>query len=56
VKTNVGKVLSCVYLLLGKEDRITLQLANSNYLPIEVEADKVEVQGVLVGIWRSFES
>lgn len=39
-----------------EEDMITLQPANSNYPPIEVETEKVEVQGVLVGVWRSFES
>lgn len=34
---------------------ITLKPANSKYLPIEAMANKVEVQGVLVGVWRGFE-
>jgi len=32
--------------------KITLKPSNGKYKPIEVAADKVEVQGVLVGVWR----
>lgn len=35
-------------------DRITLKPANTNYHPIEVAAMQVEVQGVLVGVWRGY--
>ncbi|MBE9126872.1 MULTISPECIES: transcriptional repressor LexA [unclassified Coleofasciculus] len=33
-------------------DRVTLKPSNSKYLPIEVTATNVQVQGVLVGVWR----
>jgi repressor LexA len=33
-------------------NKVSLKAANHKYKPIEVAADKVEVQGVLVGIWR----
>ena len=33
-------------------DRITLKPANPKYQPIEVDAEAVEVQGILVGMWR----
>jgi len=33
-------------------EKVSLKPANSKYKPIEVSAEKVEVQGVLVGIWR----
>jgi repressor LexA len=36
-------------------ERITLEPANSKYLPIEVAAKSVQVQGVLVGVWRDYE-
>ena len=32
--------------------KITLKPSNGKYKPIEVAADKVDVQGVLVGVWR----
>jgi repressor LexA len=32
--------------------QVTLQPGNSNYPPIQVSATQVEVQGVLVGVWR----
>lgn len=38
-----------------KSDRVILKPANPKYEPIEVAADSVQVQGVLVGIWRSYE-
>jgi repressor LexA len=36
-------------------ERITLEPANSKYLPIEVAAKSVQVQGVLVGVWRDYD-
>ncbi len=33
-------------------DRVTLKPANESYNPIELMADKVQVQGILVGVWR----
>jgi repressor LexA len=36
------------------DDLVTLKPANRNYLPIEVSATQVEVQGSLVGIWRNY--
>jgi len=36
-------------------DRITLKPANPKYSPIDVTATKVQVQGVLVGVWRGYE-
>lgn len=34
---------------------VILQTANSNYQPIQVLADQVEVLGILVGVWRNYE-
>ncbi|MEM1368910.1 MAG: transcriptional repressor LexA [Cyanobacteria bacterium P01_H01_bin.15] len=31
---------------------VTLRPSNPRYLPIEVSADSVEIQGVLLGVWR----
>ena len=36
-----------------QQDQITLKPSNPKYEPIEVNADAVEIQGVLVGVWRS---
>ncbi|MBD2181106.1 repressor LexA [Planktothrix sp. FACHB-1355] len=36
-------------------DRITLKPANPKYTPIEALADQVQVQGVLVGVWRGYD-
>ena len=36
-----------------KGDRVILKPANANYNPIEVGASEVEVQGILVGMWRN---
>ena len=33
-------------------DRVTLKPANPKYKPIEVDATVVEIQGILVGMWR----
>ena len=35
-------------------EKVTLKPSNPNYLPIEVMANQVEVQGILVGVWRSY--
>ena len=37
-------------------DRVTLKPANPNYDPIEASADRVQVQGVLIAIWRRIEA
>jgi repressor LexA len=37
-------------------DTITLQPANPQYKPIEARADRVQLQGVLVGVWRGYMS
>lgn len=36
-------------------DRITLKPSNPRYTPIEAQADQVQVQGILVGVWRGYE-
>ena len=36
-------------------DRVTLKPANAKYKPIEAAADQVQVQGILVGVWRGYE-
>ncbi|HEY9635806.1 MAG TPA: transcriptional repressor LexA [Coleofasciculaceae cyanobacterium] len=36
-------------------ERVTLKPANPKYLPIEVTARSVQVQGVLVGVWRGYD-
>jgi repressor LexA len=33
-------------------EQVTLKPANAKYLPIEVTAAQVQVQGILVGVWR----
>jgi repressor LexA len=38
------------------DDRITLKAANPKYSPIEVMANTVEVQGILIGVWRGYQS
>ncbi|WAL58122.1 transcriptional repressor LexA [Thermocoleostomius sinensis] len=37
-----------------KGNQVTLKPANRNYTPIEALATNVEVQGVLVGVWRGY--
>lgn len=39
-----------------KGERVTLKPANPKYVPIEVMAKSVQVQGVLVGVWRGYDS
>ena len=45
-----GTTLKRFYLT---EDQVTLKPSNPKYNPIEVDARAVEVQGILVGVWRS---
>lgn len=35
-------------------NKVTLKPANSKYDPIEVTASDVEIQGILVGVWRGY--
>lgn len=37
-------------------DRVTLKPSNPSYSPIEVAAEVVHVQGILVGVWRGYQS
>lgn len=37
-----------------KGGQVTLKPANRNYTPIEASATDVEVQGILVGVWRGY--
>ncbi len=37
-------------------ESITLQPANPKYKPIEAQAHQVQLQGVLVGVWRGYQS
>ena len=37
-------------------ERITLQPANPKYKPIEADANLVQLQGILVGVWRGYQS
>ena len=39
-----------------QQEHITLKPANQKYEPIEAEAENVEIQGILVGVWRSITS
>jgi repressor LexA len=36
-------------------ENITLQAANPKYKPIEAEAHLVQLQGVLIGVWRGYQ-
>ena len=36
-----------------EEEQITLKPANRKYEPINAEASNVEIQGILVGVWRA---
>ena len=38
-----------------KANKVTLQPANAKYEPIEVDVNSLELQGILVGIWRKAE-
>lgn len=37
-----------------KGDKVILKPANRKYSPIEVSADRVQLQGLLIGIWRGY--
>jgi repressor LexA len=37
-------------------EQVMLKPANSKYKPIEVSATQVQVQGVLVGVWRGYQT
>ena len=39
-----------------EQEKVTLKPANHKYEPIKVEADNVDIQGVLVGVWRAVAS
>ena len=36
-----------------QQEKITLKTTNQKYEPIKAEAENVEIQGILVGVWRS---
>ena len=38
-----------------EREKITLKPANQKYEPIKAEAENVEIQGILVGVWRSID-
>lgn len=38
-----------------EEEKITLKASNPKYPPLEIEADRLEVQGILIGIWRAYQ-
>jgi repressor LexA len=50
---EVGTTLKRFY---RQGERVTLKPANANYQPIEVLADRVQIQGILVGVWRGYNS
>jgi repressor LexA len=37
-----------------EQDKITLKASNPKYEPIKVMADTVDVQGILIGVWRGY--
>jgi repressor LexA len=39
-----------------KGNKVTLKPANPRYKPIEVPIEQIQVQGVLVGVWRGYNS
>lgn len=39
-----------------EQEKVTLKPANKKYQPINAEAENVEIQGILVGVWRSIAS
>ena len=46
-----GTTLKRFYL---RGDRVTLKPANPKYKPIEIAAKQVQLQGVLLGVWRGY--
>lgn len=53
VAARVGGETTLKY-LQRKGSKITLQPANPNYDPIDVSASQLDIQGVLVGVWRGY--
>ncbi|MBE9047418.1 repressor LexA [Pleurocapsales cyanobacterium LEGE 10410] len=39
-----------------EQEQITLKPSNQKYEPIKAEANSVEIQGILIGVWRSIAS
>ena len=37
-----------------ESDNVTLQPANPNYQPILAKIPQVDIQGILVGVWRNY--
>ncbi|MBZ8179618.1 MAG: transcriptional repressor LexA [Oscillatoria sp. PMC 1051.18] len=50
--TGLGTTLKRFY---SNQEKVILKPANPNYPPIEVKANNVEVQGILVGVWRGYQ-
>jgi repressor LexA len=48
-----GTTLKRIYL---NEDKVTLQPSNPKYMPIEAKANLVQIQGIIVGVWRNYHS
>ncbi|GFE69474.1 transcriptional repressor LexA [Chroococcus sp. FPU101] len=46
-----GTTLKRIY---QQGEKITLKPSNAKYQPINIMADQVEVQGILVGVWRGY--
>jgi len=49
---GVGTTLKRFY---QNEDRVILKASNPKYDPIQVKADRVQVQGILLGVWREYQ-
>ncbi|MGK7956309.1 MAG: transcriptional repressor LexA [Crocosphaera sp.] len=48
---GVGTTLKRYY---QKGEMVMLKPSNLNYQPIEVKANQIEVQGILIGVWRGY--
>ncbi len=48
---NIGTTLKRFY---QEGDKVILKPSNHAYDPIEVDASEIEIQGVLVGVWRGY--
>ncbi|RMF20429.1 MAG: repressor LexA [Cyanobacteria bacterium J083] len=35
-------------------NKVVLKAANSQYEPIEIEAENIQIQGILIGVWRNY--
>jgi repressor LexA len=49
-QNDIGTTLKRYY---QEGNRVILQASNPEYAPIETEAAKVEIQGILIGVWRN---